>query len=59
MRTKTISIRVEPELLELAQQKLDKFNQDMYDKATNKRQVTKFSIADIFEQCLINYIHKD
>lgn len=59
MRTKTISIKVEPELLEQAQQKLDKFNQDMYDKATNKRQATKCSIADIFEQCLINYIHKD
>lgn len=59
MRTKTISMKVDPDILDQAQQKLDKFNQDMYDKATNKRQVTKFSIADIFEQTLINYIHKD
>lgn len=59
MRTKTISMKVDPDILDQAQQKLDKFNQDMYDKATNKRQATKFSIADIFEQTLINYIHKD
>lgn len=58
-RTKTITVRVCPDLLEQAQQKLNEDFSKRFSTAKNKRYVTKETVADIFEKALIDFISRD
>lgn len=58
-RTKNLTVRVCPGLLNQAQLKLNEFNAKKLGSAKNKRNVTKVTMADLFEQCLIEYISKE
>lgn len=58
-RTKTLTIRVCPDLLEQAKEKLNEDFSKRFANAKNKRYVTKETVADIFEQALINFISRD
>lgn len=58
-RTKTLTIRVCPDLLEQAKEKLNEDFSKRFANSKNKRYVTKETVADIFEQALINFISRD